>query len=65
MIKRAWIVVCVIWTAFWVFLYILSAEGVSAAEQASLRANATFLMALPWIAGGLIFWIVAGRRKSQ
>ena len=41
MIRRAWIVVSVVWTGFWVFLYILGAQGLTAAEQLSLRANTT------------------------
>ena len=65
MIRRAWIVVSVVWTGFWVFLYILGAQGLTAAEQLSLRANTMFMIALPWIAGGVIIWIVAGRRSRQ
>ena len=53
------------WTGFWVFLYILGAQGLTAAEQISLRANTTFMIALPWIAGGVIIWIIAGRRSRQ
>jgi len=65
MIRRAWIVVSAVWTGFLVFAYILGAQGLTAPEQLSLRANTMFMIALPWIAGGVIIWIVAGRRSRQ
>ena len=65
MIRRAWIVVSAVWTGFLVFAYILGAQGLTAPEQLSLRANTMFMIALPWIAGGVIIWIVTGRRSRQ
>lgn len=63
MIRRAWLVVSVIWSGFWVFLYVVGTHGMTAAELTTQRANTTFMMGLPWIAGWLLFWIFAGNRR--
>jgi hypothetical protein len=58
-IWRAWLVVAVTWSAFWLRLYMIS--GPISSQQRLDRAAATALMmVLPWIGGWLMYWVLAG-----
>jgi peptidoglycan/LPS O-acetylase OafA/YrhL len=59
-IWRTWFVIAVAWSAFWMWLYIIS--GPTSSQDRLNRTTATALMmALPWIGGWLIYWVVSGR----
>lgn len=62
-VRRLWFVVAVVWSLFWAFLYVIGTAGLSPAELLTQRANTTVLMAIPWVAGWLIFWIASGSRR--
>jgi hypothetical protein len=62
-IRRLWIVVSVIWTLFWTYLYVISGP-LTPEEHLNLRASTTLVMAVPWVLGALVQWIVKGGKRQ-
>jgi len=61
-IRRTWVVASILWTIFWVALYLRSGPY-APHKQNALRASLTLIMATPWIGGWLLYFIVAGRER--
>jgi hypothetical protein len=59
MIRRVWLVFSILWTVFWVGLYVI-AGPLSAEEHLTIRANLTIMLAIPLVCGWLLYWIVTG-----
>jgi hypothetical protein len=60
-VRGAWLAVCVLWTAFWVGLYMISGP-LTPEQHSNYRASLTIVLALPWLGGWLLYWIVNGSR---
>src|SRR5215510_7690143 len=58
-IWRAWFVVAISWSAFWMWLYVISGPN-SSQDRLDRTAATILMMALPWIGGWLIYWVVPG-----
>jgi hypothetical protein len=61
-IWRAWFVVAIGWSTFWMWLYIIS-RG-SSQGQFERRVATTLMMALPWMGGWLMYWVLPSGRDS-
>jgi hypothetical protein len=59
MLRRAWILVSVVWSLFWAIIAITSVEP--GQRMPEFTANVGLgLVLLPWVIGLAIHWIVAG-----
>jgi len=54
-IWRTWFIVAVAWSAFWLWLYIVSGP-ISSQHRFDRTAATALMMALPWMGGWLIYW---------
>lgn len=59
MIRRTWITLSTAWCVFWVYLYVVTPPGTSD-EQLTRRAILTLVMALPWLTGVILYWLLVG-----